>query len=93
MKTETRNDILRAIEVILLVLAFGFLIPPVPSEAGHVCHVFPGIAFAASFFIAAQCVQIYREKRSWWAAVIKLVLFVIFGWLVFQRITEYTRMN
>jgi hypothetical protein len=86
MTTKNRHNILKAIEIILLIPAFGFLIPPVPSEAGHAYNFFPGILFAAIFFGLSQCVLIARDKRAWWTTIVKLALFVVFGWIIFERV-------
>jgi len=82
-----RDIFLRLVEIVLLVPAFGFLVPPVASEEGHVYHLFPGLAFAVVFFIASQLVAVLRDRSCWWAAILKALLFVSFGWVLFQRVT------
>jgi hypothetical protein len=85
--SKARNVILRIVEIVLLVPAFGFLIPEVPSQKGHVYHLFPGLAFAVVLFACAQFVSIYRDRQAWWASTVKILLFILFGWLLFERFT------
>ena len=83
--SKTKDIVLGIAEIALLVLSFGLLIPEVPSERGHVYHLFPGLSFATLLFALSQYVSIYRERRSWWALIAKTLLFVVFGWLLFER--------
>jgi len=82
-----KDIVLRASEIVLLIPAFGFLIPPVPSELGHTYNMFPGLAFAVVLFAMSQILAVYRDKRAWWLSILKIALFVVFGWIVFQRVT------
>lgn len=82
-----KNILLRLLEVVLLVPAFGLLIPPVPSEEKHVYHLFPSLLFAVILFILSQSLSIYRDRQLWWMAILKVLLFIVFGWLVFERVT------
>lgn len=83
--SKTRNVILRIVEILLLVPAFGFLISEVPSQKGHVHHLFPGLLFAVVLFACSQLLSIYRDRQAWWASIVKILLFVLFGWVMFER--------
>lgn len=87
---KVKNNILRIVEIVLLVPAFAFLIPAVPSEAGHVYHLFPGLLFAVVLFTSSQAVSIYRDRQAWWVSLVKILFFALFGWLLFERITMGT---
>ena len=84
--SKTKQIVLRIVEITLLVPAFSTLIPPVPSQAGYVYHLFPGFTIGIILFALSQAVSIYRDRQSWWAAILKLILFIAFGWIVFERI-------
>lgn len=85
-----RDVILRVVEIVLLIPAFGLLIPPVPSEAGHEYDLFPGLAFAVVVFVLSQSIAVFRNNICWWEAILKTLLFMSFGWLVYQRVTMCT---
>ena len=84
--SKTRDIIIGFAEIVLVVTAFGLLIPEVPSERGHVYHPFPGLVFATLFFALSQYAASYRNRRSWWVSIAKTLLFIAFGWLLFQRV-------
>ena len=85
--SKKKQIVLRIVELILLVPAFSTLIPPVPSQAEYVYHLFPSFTLGIILFALSQSVSIYRDRQSWWAAILKLILFIAFGWIVFERIT------
>ena len=75
----------QVLELLLLVPAFGLLIPPV-SSTNESYALFPGLAFAAIAFCGSLGLGIWRGAESWQAAVVKLLLFLAFGWLLHARI-------
>ncbi len=86
--SKAKDNILRLVEVILLIPAFCFTVPPVPSETSHVYGLFPGVLFAGVCFVLSQCAALWRDKTGWWASGLKTLLFIVFAWLVFERVTK-----
>lgn len=84
--SKAKENILRLAEIVLLIPAFGFLIPPVPSVTGHVYRLFPGVFIAGVCFVLSQCAVLRRDKTEWWASGIKIVLFLAFAWLLLERV-------
>ena len=73
------------LEILLLVPAFGFLMPPVSSTT-EPYELFPGLAFAAVGFSASLLLAIWRRAETWLSAAAKLILFSVFGWLLHARV-------
>lgn len=83
-----RERLLRFVETLLLVPAFGFLIPPV-SSTPEPYGLFPGIAFATASFAASSLLSLRRGADTWLTAAAKLLLFVGFGWIVHERVVRF----
>ena len=75
----------QVLELLLLVPAFGLLIPPI-SSTNESYALFPGLAFAALAFCGSLGFALWRGAETWQAAVVKLLLFLAFGWLLHARI-------
>jgi hypothetical protein len=73
------------IELFLLVPAFGFLIPPVPST-DEPYPLLPGLAFAAVAYSGSLLFAIWRGAETWAVAATKLILFLAFGFILHARI-------
>ncbi len=57
-----------------------------PSEAGQEIRFLPEIFPAVLFFAWSQSLAVYRDRRLWWISLLKLFLFVVFGWYVVERV-------
>lgn len=75
----------RLAEILLLVPAFGFLVPPVASTQ-EPYGLLPGLAFAAGAFSASLWLGVSRRAETWPTAAVKLILFLAFGWLLHARV-------
>lgn len=81
-----RRAVLRVVEVGLLVPAFGLLIPPIPSEPGAPSGpLLPVLVYAAGCFLVSLGLACHRGGERWPVALVKLVLFCAFGWLIHER--------
>jgi len=76
----------RFIEVALLIPAFGFLIPPVPSDPGTRYGLLPGLAYGTACLAVSLALACRRGGESVAVAGIKLLLFCGFGWLVHEHV-------
>jgi len=81
-----KRVVLRILEVTLLVPAFGFLIPPVPSEPGIRYGLLPALAYGAACLAISLVLACRRGGERWPVAVLKLLLFCAFGWLIHERV-------
>jgi len=77
---------LRIVEVAILIPAFGLLIPSVPSEADAQPALFPGLAFGIVCVAISLGLACRRGAESWPIAVIKVLMFIGFGWLLHERV-------
>jgi hypothetical protein len=81
-----RKALLRIFEVALLIPAFGILIPPVPSELDETYPLFPRLAIGGGLFALSMAFACLRCGEHWAIALLKLALFLAFGWLVHERV-------
>jgi hypothetical protein len=86
MHAKLQLILLRLVEFVLLIPAFGLLIPPVPSEVDERYPVLPRLALAAGLLACSLTLACRRKGEHWTVALLKLVLFALFGWLVYLRV-------
>lgn len=75
----------RLFELLLLVPAFGFLIPPA-SSTGEAYSLLPGLAFGAAAFAGSLAIAVWRNAETRATAGIKMLLFLAFGWILHVRV-------
>ena len=75
---------LRALELLFLAVACFFLIPPYSSTEVPP-NLLLGLAFATTAFLASMILAYRREAETLVTATIKLLGFVIFGWVIHLR--------
>ena len=75
---------LRVLELLFLAVACFFLIPPY-SSTEIPPNLLPGLAFAATAFLASLVLAHRREAETLVTATIKLLGFVFFGWVIYLR--------
>ncbi len=74
----------------LLLAALLFLIPAVPSERGQVYTFWPGPFVAVALFMAAsRYVAIRADSETSLGGVLKILIFIIFGFVIFFRVFHY----
>ncbi len=74
------------IELVLLIAAFGFLVPPVPSMKGQVYRFGPAALIGAALFAVATVLRCRRGAQLWPLGVAQLLLYLALGWLLYERI-------
>ena len=79
----------RCVEIGVLVPAFGFLIPAIPSNTDQRYRLFPGLAFGAVFYAISLGLCVWRGGEHWVGAGIKLLLFCGLGWVIHVRVWDY----
>jgi len=79
-----KNISLRALELFFLAVACFFLIPPYSSTDAPP-NLLPGLAFAATAFLASMLLSYRREAEALVTAAIKFLGFLVFGWVVHLR--------
>jgi len=76
----------RIVEVALLIPAFGFFIPPVPSEPETWYGLLPDLAYGVLCLAISLALACRRGGESWPVAILKVGLFCGFGWLLHERV-------
>ena len=76
----------RIAEVMLLIPAFGLLIPPIPSHPRMHYSLMPTLPMAAACLAASLFLALRRGGEHWAIAALKLVLFRGLGWLITARV-------
>ena len=84
--TWTFSTVLRAFEVMLFGFALFMVLPPVPSEEGHVYRFLPvavigGSAFAASLLLGGR-----RGAENWLTALLKLGFYLLLVYVLQMRV-------
>ena len=72
-------------ELGLLGIAFFFAVPPV-SSTPEPYDLMPGLAFAGVAFAGSLALSLSRKAETWPFGAAKLILFLIFGWVVHARV-------
>jgi hypothetical protein len=86
MNPSKRIDTLKQIaELVLLGVAFFFAVPPV-SSTPEPYDLMPGLAFAGVTFAGSLALAISRAAETWPFAAAKLILFLIFAWVLHLRV-------
>lgn len=75
-----------AVELLLLIGAFGFLVPPVPSTEGQVHRFAPAAFIGGVLFASATVLRCRRGAQLWPLGVAKLILYLALGWLLHERV-------
>ena len=81
--------LLRLLEVLLLIPAFGFIIPPIQSEPGEYYGLLPGLGYGITFLSCSLALAWKRRAENAWTISVKLFLFVIFSWLIHIRVWDH----
>ena len=71
-------------ELGLLGIAFFFAVPPV-SSTPEPYDLVPGLIFARVAFAGSRVLALSRKAETWPFAAAKLILFLIFGWVLHLR--------
>ena len=77
---------LRVLEVVLFCAALAVSIPPVPSQEAHVYRIAPALVIGGSLFAAALYFGLRRGAETWITALVKLLFYAGFVWLLHERI-------
>lgn len=72
-------------ELGLLGIAFFFAVPPMLSTP-EPYDLMPGLAFAGVSFAGSLAFSLSRKAETWPFAAAKLIVFLIFGWVLHVRI-------
>lgn len=72
-------------ELGLLAIALFLLIPPVPSTPEPYA-LMPRLAFAGIAFAGSLAISLWRNSDTWPFAMAKLILFLVFGWVIHVRV-------
>jgi hypothetical protein len=80
-----RDTLKQVGEVALLGVAFFFAVHAV-SSTPEPYDLMPGLGFAGVAFAGSLAVSIYRKAERWLFAVPKLMLFLIFAWVLHVRV-------
>ena len=72
-------------ELGLLGLAFFFAVPPL-SSTPEPSNLMPGLAFAGVAFAGSLAFSLSRKAETWLFAAAKLLLFLIFCWVLHVRV-------
>jgi hypothetical protein len=81
-----RDTYKQVAELGLLAIAFFFAVPPVSSTPERY-DLMPGLAFAGVACAGSLAFALYRKAETWPFAGAKLLVFLIFGWVLHQRLT------
>jgi hypothetical protein len=81
--------VLRTVEVALLLPAFLFLIPPIPSNTDQRYRLMPGLAFGATLFGISLALACRRGGERWDIAIVKLLMFCGLGVVIYVRVWDY----
>ena len=72
-------------ELLLLGIAFFFAVPTV-SSTPEPTALMPRLAFAGVAFAGSLAFSLSRKAETWPFGVAKLILFLIFGWVLHVRV-------
>ena len=75
---------LRSVELLLLGIAFFFLVPAY-SSTPQPYGLWPGLAFAGAAFLASQVLALRRGADNLTTGAVKLAGFLVFGSVVYLR--------
>ena len=80
-----RDTLKQIAELALLAIAFFLAVPPV-SSTPEPYDLMPGIAFAGVAFAGSLAMSLSRKAQTWPFAAAKLILFLVFAWVLHERV-------
>lgn len=80
---------LRVGELVLFLVALGFLIPPIPSDHGQVYRSLPALIIGGFLFAGSLGLALWRGAEHWLTAVAKLLAYLFLVHLIYERVFQY----
>lgn len=86
MTTGWKRWTTETIEFLLLIGAFGLLVPPVPSMKGQVYRFGSVALIGGVLFAIATVLRCRRGAQLWPLGVAQVLLYLALGWLLYERV-------
>jgi hypothetical protein len=80
---------LRVVELVLFIVALGFIIPPIPSDLGQVYRSLPALLIGGTLFAGSMALALWRGAEHWLTAVLKLLAYLCLVRLIYERVFQY----
>jgi hypothetical protein len=80
MTTNAKAIASQVLEVVLFACALGLMLPPINWHPRLGVSILGQVMLPAGFFAASQVLAAARGKTFWWAAILNVILFAVFGW-------------
>ena len=80
-----KTKILRGVELILFCVAFGFVIPPVPSNSDQTYRPMPAMVIGGTILLCSLLLAQKRGSENLTTLVLKILFFLMLVYLNYDR--------